>query len=84
VERKSSAYTKRQKEFILKALTEPKFRKALVEDPAKALSARRITPEMEREIALVLAAVKGINAQISALADQLLCANGGPCGIAHA
>jgi hypothetical protein len=75
-------YDKKQKALILKALTDPKFRKALAANPAAALGAKIMTPEKRREVALLLAAIKGINAQIAALADELLCANGGPCGIA--
>lgn len=80
-EKKTPAYKKRQKELILRALTDPKFRKLLATDPKKALSKDVIGPTIQKEISLVLAAVKGIEAQISHLADELLCANG-PCGIA--
>ncbi len=31
---------------------------------------------------LIYNALKGIEVQIGSLADELLCANGGPCGIA--
>lgn len=79
---KTTAYKKRQKELILKALTDPKFRKALATNPQEALKQKRLTAEALKEVNLILAAVKGIEAQISALADELLCANGGPCGIA--
>lgn len=81
-EKKSRSYLKRQKELILQALTDPKFRKLLQENPKEALGVKRLTSDMKKEIQLVLAAVKGINSQISALADELLCANGGGCGIA--
>lgn len=80
--KKTAAFKKRQKELILRALTDVRFRKLLVADPAQALAVEKITPEMKKEIAFVLAAVKGIDNQISALADELLCANGGGCGIA--
>ena len=78
----NAATRKRQKELILRALTDPKFRKLLASEPAVALEKPKLTPEKLREIAMVLAIVKGIEAQIEALADELLCANGGPCGIA--
>lgn len=68
------------RELVLKALTDRKFRASLGTDPAKVLGKRPTAAEM-REIALVLAAVKGIESQIHNLADELLCANG-PCGIA--
>jgi hypothetical protein len=78
----AAGYSKKQKALILKALTDPKFRKALAADPAAALGAKKMTPEKKKEVTLLLAVVKGIDAQIAALADELLCANGGPCGIA--
>lgn len=81
-QKKSRAYLNRQKVLILQALTDAKFRKQLQENPKRALGAEKLTAEMKKEIQLVLAAVKGINSQISALADELLCANGGGCGIA--
>jgi len=77
-----ASVSKRQKELILRALTEPAFRKMLATNPKQALDKKRITPTIKKEIGIVLAIVKGIDAQIAALADQLLCANGGPCGIA--
>lgn len=79
-EKRSPVEKKLQKDMILRALTDAKFRKMLAVDPAQALG-KKITPERQKEISLVLAAVKGIESQIAALADELLCANGG-CGIA--
>ncbi len=79
-EEKRSLYKKRQKDLILKALTNPSFRKLLMNEPAKALD-KKITVEIQKEIKMVLAVVKGIEAQIANLADMLLCVNG-PCGIA--
>jgi CHAT domain-containing protein len=64
----------KQRQMVLRALTEPKFRKLLETNPRAALEVETITADMEKEIRLVLAAVKGINAQISAIADELLCA----------
>jgi hypothetical protein len=75
------AYTNRQKKLIVRTLTDPKFRRILIKEPQKALGIRKLTPEVKKEIAMVLAAVKGIQSQINALADELLCANGGGCGI---
>ncbi len=68
------------RELVVRALTDAKFRRLLKTDPAKAL-AKEITPLHQREIALVLATVRGIESQIGHIADELLCANG-PCGIA--
>ena len=81
-EKKSSAYRKRQRELVLRTLTDPAFRKMLVTNPARALEKKRISATMRKEIAMILAMAKGIDAQIAAIADELLCANGGPCGIA--
>lgn len=68
------------REMVLRALTDAKFRKLLKSDPAKALG-KEVTPVHRREIDLVLATLRGIEAQIQGIADELLCANG-PCGIA--
>jgi hypothetical protein len=70
------------KKLVLRALTEPEFRRQLETTPKDALRMPRFSQENEVEIRFVLAAVKAIEAQIAGLADQLLCANGGPCGIA--
>ncbi len=82
-EKKDAGFKKRQKELILRALTDPKFRKQLMAEPEKTLGLKKMTPEMLKEVKIVLAAVKGIDAQIAALADELLCANGG-CGVVAA
>jgi len=74
---------KANRQLILQALTDPKFRKQLADDPEAALGSGKLSEARRREVALVLATVKGIQAQISAVGDQLLCANGG-CGIAKA
>ncbi len=81
-EKNPPAYKKRQKELILKALTDPRFRKLLGSNPVAALG-KKVTATQLKEIKIVLAAVKGIEAQISHIADELLCANGG-CGVASA
>ncbi|EAT58184.1 hypothetical protein [Chlorobium ferrooxidans] len=83
-EKKSRSEQQRQKDLILRALTDPKFRTLLQENPVKALEISKLTSETKKEIQFILAAVKGINTQISALADQLLCVTGGGggCGIA--
>jgi hypothetical protein len=80
--KKSVSIKKNQKALILRILTDPSFKKMLIAEPAKALGKKRISVEMQKEINMILAIVKGIDAQISALADELLCANGGNCGIA--
>lgn len=69
------------KQLVIRALTDPDFRQKLEEAPERVLG-ERADEITVREIGFVLAAVKGIEAQISALADQLLCVTGDPCGIA--
>jgi hypothetical protein len=70
------------KQLVVKALTDTSFRNMLEKDPKKALGKAKLTEKQALEVKLVLTAVKGIERQISSLADELLCANGGPCGIA--
>ena len=62
------------KELIHRALTDPKFRRLLASDPKAALQVRRLTQVQMKEVELVLAVVKGIESQMNALADKLLCA----------
>jgi hypothetical protein len=76
VTKKVSAKSVNRK-MVIKALTNPKFRKILKANPAKALGKKKLTDIERKEVNLVLAAVKGINRQIGSLADELLCANGG-------
>ncbi len=83
-QQKASAARKRKvnRELVIQALTDRRFRTLLETRPSKILG-KRPTAAQQREIALVLAAVKGIERQIHNLADELLCVNG-PCGIASA
>lgn len=68
--------------LIMRALTDPQFRKKLEENPTSALGVKRLSKDNEREIQSVLAIIKCISAQVAAAADELLCASGpGPCGI---
>lgn len=69
------------RDLVLRALTDRKFRKQLADDPKAALGGE-VTDIHRREISLVLAAVKGIESQIRAVGDELLCVEGPPCGIA--
>lgn len=71
---------KANRQLVLRALTEPNFRKLLATAPEQALGVETAKINKE-EIRFILAAVKAIEYQIGALADELLCANGGPCGI---
>ena len=68
--------------LICRALTDVTFRKQLETEPTKALGVKTVTPAKAKEITKVLATLKEIDAKINGLADELLCANGGPCGIA--
>jgi hypothetical protein len=72
------AKKKVNKQLIIRALTDPKFRKVLMAEPMEAIGVRQLSAENEVEVRFVLAAVKGIEHQIAALADELLCANGIP------
>lgn len=67
--------------FILRVLTDPEFRDLLICNPCMALGINEITPLIVEEINKVLLIVDEIENQIYNLADELLCANGGPCGI---
>lgn len=68
------------RKLVLRALTDPKFRELLATEPEKALGIE-VTDLNRDEIRFILATVNGVEYQISSLADELLCANGGPCGI---
>jgi hypothetical protein len=77
----SAAKKRMNRDLVLKALTDRKFRKSLEEAPQVALG-KKVTDIHLRELSLVLATVKGLEAQIAAIGDELLCLNGHPCGIA--
>ncbi len=80
---KKVSYKTVNRKLVLKVLTEPRFRRLLKANPAKALGKKRLSAIERKEVDLVLAVVKGIDRQIGSLADELLCANGGGgCGIA--
>ena len=70
------------RELILRALTDATFRNSLSRDPARTLGIRSATTLTRKEIDSILSKVRQIESQISSLADELLCASGGPCGIA--
>jgi len=77
-----SEFTKRQKDLIIKALTDVNFRNQLQKDPQKALGTKTFDAAKKTGVAKILKIVQEIESKISQLADELLCANGGPCGIA--
>jgi hypothetical protein len=75
---------KKNRDMVYRALTDPTFRKQLETSPHTALgkTSQQITEKNRVEIRKVLDVVKQVETQLSRLADELLCANGGPCGIA--
>ena len=80
-EKPSAQKQKGNRDMILRALTDRKYLKMLEEKPASALGARATDVNL-REISLVLATVRGLEAQIKAVGDELLCLEQPPCGIA--
>jgi hypothetical protein len=73
------------KELLYRALVDPAFRTQLEANPAAALKRQpqEITPKRRQEISQILNVVRQIEDQLARIADELLCANGGPCGIAR-
>jgi hypothetical protein len=71
---------KANKELVYKALTDPQFRSQLEQDPAKALG-RQVTVKDTDQIKKIIDTTKNLDSHISQIGDELLCANGGPCGI---
>lgn len=72
---------KLNRELIVRTLTDPTFRRQLETSPATALK-KQPTAQNLLEIKKLLETVKQLEARIHALADELLCANGG-CSIAR-
>lgn len=60
------------KQMVLRALTDPKFRKQLQDAPHQVVG-KRLSAVEQREIDLVLVTVKGIERQISGISLNLLC-----------
>lgn len=69
---------------MYRALTDSNFRGTLQTNLAGALGkqASQITEKNRLEAQNILRIVKLVESQLGQLADELLCANGGPCGIA--
>jgi hypothetical protein len=74
--------TSKNRELVYKVLTDPAFRTKLQKEPATALGKKELTPVQAAEVRKVLEEVDRIQVQVNRIADELLCANGGPCGIA--
>jgi hypothetical protein len=69
------------KKLVLKALTDPKFRKMLEENPLKAAELAQISGGVA-EVYSILSVVRGIDYQVDKVRDELLCVNSGTsCGI---
>jgi hypothetical protein len=79
----SSTTKAKNRELVYKALTDPSFRKLLKAQPAKALGVTTMSPEKAKMVTTALSAINEVEAKINSIADELLCANGGPCGIAR-
>lgn len=71
-ERLSTRQRRINRNLILRALTDPSFRGALETNP-QTLLGRPLSPDSQHEIRLVLAMVKGIEAQIKLLGEELHC-----------
>jgi hypothetical protein len=76
---------KKNRAMVYKALVDPAFRKQLETNPAAALgkTAQQFTAKNRLEVQKVMQVLKQIDDQLAKIADELLCANGGPCGIAR-
>ena len=78
---------KENKKLIIRALTDKTFRKKLETNPEKALNVTggggfSHLRYYRREASSILSSVRRMEANIHFLADELLCAGGGGCGIA--
>jgi len=71
------------RDMVYKLLTDPGFRKKMEADPAAAVGKKQLTAAQILEVKKVLTLVDEIQGKIQRIADELLCANGGPCGIAR-
>jgi hypothetical protein len=71
------------RDLVFKALTDPAFRKKMEIDPGTAVGKKKLTESQKLEVKKVLALVDEIQQKVQRIADELLCANGGPCGIAR-
>ncbi|MGE5342817.1 MAG: hypothetical protein ACM3SY_15195 [Candidatus Omnitrophota bacterium] len=65
--------------LVLRALTDPKFRKMLEENPLEAAELAQITGGIA-EVNSILSAVQSIGTQIYTVGDELLCSTD-PCKI---
>ena len=70
------------RDLIYRALLDPDFRKLLKNNPSAALGVKELSLEKKTEIKMIITTVESIRDHIRRMGDELLCANGGPCGIA--
>jgi hypothetical protein len=68
------------RELLKRALTDPKFRRTLETNPQEVLG--KVTREDVASLNAALEKVKQIDATIEKLAGEVLCTNGGGCGLA--
>ena len=75
---------KKNRDLVYRALTDLNFRKQLELNPARALgkTPKQFTEKNRLETQKIVKLVKQIEDMLAKIADELLCANGGPCGIA--
>jgi hypothetical protein len=78
-ERLSPRQRRINRNLILRALTDQSFRDALETNP-QAVLGRPLSASNQHEIRLVLAVVKGIEAQIKFLGEELHCLSDVPPG----
>jgi hypothetical protein len=78
-ERLTTRQRRINRNMILRTLTDHGFRDALETNPQVVLG-RHMSDSNQHEIRLVLAAVKGMEAQIKALGDELHCLSDTPPG----
>ncbi|MBN1812499.1 MAG: hypothetical protein JXA14_11735 [Anaerolineae bacterium] len=69
------------KELLKRALTDPKFRRTLETNPKEILGPK-VTRADIASLNAALEKVKQIDATIEKLAGEVLCTNGGGCGLA--
>ncbi len=75
-----------KKQLILKALTDPKFRKLLQENPMEAMEMAEIRGGYIVDPMTIIDTVHAVEKTISEIGEQILCTSGGSgcCGIAYA
>jgi hypothetical protein len=72
-----------KKQLVLRALTDPKFRKLLEENPIEAMEMAGIRGGFTTDANAILHAVGEVESTVSKIGEQILCSGGGGgcCGI---